>query len=121
MLPPRVHDGYNALPLSGLWAQAPYLHNGSVPTLFHLLVPSQRPNDVVKGLLDYDQKLVGYIWTAQNLLEKNEGYIYDVTMSPATSNIGHDHDIFEDGKLRKLNWDDDIDGALALIEYLKTL
>ena len=121
MLPPRVHDGYNALPLSGLWAQAPFLHNGSVPTLFHMLVPSQRPKDFVKGLLDYDKKLVGYKWTAENPSENNEGYIYDVTVSPATSNIGHDRDIFEDGKIRKLNWDDDIDGAMALIEYLKTL
>ncbi|MGH6842115.1 MAG: cytochrome C, partial [Methylocella sp.] len=40
MADPKAHDGYNALPLGGVWAQAPYLHNGSVPTLFHLLVPS---------------------------------------------------------------------------------
>ena len=34
MADPNTHEGYNALPLGGVWAQAPYLHNGSVPTLF---------------------------------------------------------------------------------------
>ncbi len=36
-------DGYVAPPLDGLWASAPYLHNGSVPTLWHLLHPEARP------------------------------------------------------------------------------
>ncbi|MEM9380711.1 MAG: cytochrome c [Planctomycetota bacterium] len=36
-------EGYVAPPLDGIWATAPYLHNGSVPTLWHLLRPAQRP------------------------------------------------------------------------------
>ena len=37
-------DGYAATPLTGVWANYPYLHNGSVPTLYHLLGPaSERP------------------------------------------------------------------------------
>lgn len=36
-------DGYVAPALDGIWASAPYLHNGSVPTLWHLLNPSERP------------------------------------------------------------------------------
>ncbi len=36
-------DGYVAPPLDGVWASAPYLHNGSVPTLWHLMHPDQRP------------------------------------------------------------------------------
>jgi hypothetical protein len=36
-------DGYSAPPLTGIWASAPYLANGSVPTLWHLLHPSERP------------------------------------------------------------------------------
>jgi hypothetical protein len=36
-------DGYVAPPLDGIWASAPYLHNGSVPTLWHLLHPDKRP------------------------------------------------------------------------------
>jgi mono/diheme cytochrome c family protein len=35
--------GYVAPPLDGLWASAPYFHNGSVPTLWHVLHPIQRP------------------------------------------------------------------------------
>ena len=35
--------GYVAPPLNGIWASAPYLHNGSVPTLWHLLHPEERP------------------------------------------------------------------------------
>lgn len=37
-------DGYVAPPLDGLWASAPYFHNGSVPTLYHVLHPNQRPS-----------------------------------------------------------------------------
>jgi mono/diheme cytochrome c family protein len=43
-------DGYANLPLDGLWLRAPYLHNGSVPTLAALLaVPAQRPITFVRG------------------------------------------------------------------------
>ena len=121
MLPPRVHDGYNALPLSGLWAQAPYLHNGSVPTLYHMLVPSERPGIFVKSRLDFDKHNVGFNWQQESWLDKSEGYLYDTTASPATSNAGHDHDITENGKTYKLDWSNNKAGAWALIEYLKTL
>jgi hypothetical protein len=44
-------DGYANLPLDGLWLRAPYLHNGSVPTLYDLLLPpDQRPKRFVRGL-----------------------------------------------------------------------
>jgi hypothetical protein len=43
-------DGYANLPLDGLWLRAPYLHNGSVPTLADLLLPpSRRPKAFVRG------------------------------------------------------------------------
>jgi mono/diheme cytochrome c family protein len=35
--------GYQAPPLRGVWATAPYLHNGTVPTLYHMLKSSERP------------------------------------------------------------------------------
>jgi mono/diheme cytochrome c family protein len=35
--------GYVAPPLDGIWASSPYFHNGSVPTLWHVLHPDQRP------------------------------------------------------------------------------
>src|SRR5262249_32848517 len=46
---PHRAAGYVAPPLSGLWATAPYLHNGSVPTLWHLMHPDQRPNRFLVG------------------------------------------------------------------------
>lgn len=38
-----ISEGYLAPPLTALWASAPYLHNGSVPTLWHLMHPDERP------------------------------------------------------------------------------
>ncbi|NKB61376.1 MAG: c-type cytochrome [Gammaproteobacteria bacterium] len=120
MLPPRVHNGYNALPLPGLWAQGPYLHNGSVPTLYHMLVPDERPTVFVKSRLDFDKKLVGFKWQQENW-DETEGYLYNTSSSPAISNAGHDTDIELNGKAYKLDWGDSKEDAWALIEYLKTL
>jgi len=120
MADPKTHEGYNALPLGGVWAQAPYLHNGSVPTLFHLLVPRERPAVFIKSRLDYDKKLVGFSWEVPQTLTRDEGYRFDTTSFPALSNKGHDKDVVEDGKTMKLDWSDDVDGAMAIVEYLKT-
>ena len=62
MRDPKDCEGYNALPLGGIWAQAPYLHGGSVPTLHHLLIPSERPDVFIKSRLDYDTENVGFEW-----------------------------------------------------------
>ncbi|MBI5312168.1 MAG: cytochrome C [Methylocystis sp.] len=120
MADPATHEGYNALPLGGVWAQAPYLHNGSVPTLYHLLVPRERPAVFIKSRLDYDKKLVGFSWEVPQTLMRDEGYRFDTTAFPALSNKGHDKDVVEDGKTLKLDWSDDVDGAMAIVEYLKT-
>jgi mono/diheme cytochrome c family protein len=119
MADPATHEGYNALPLGGVWAQAPYLHNGSVPTLYHLLVPRERPAVFIKSRLDYDKKLVGFSWEPAQTLSR-EGYRFDTTSFPALSNKGHDKDVVEDGKTLKLDWSDDVAGAMAIVEYLKT-
>lgn len=50
--------GYVAPPLDGIWASAPYLHNGSVPTLWHLLRPERRPR-VWRRQAGYDNRRVG--------------------------------------------------------------
>ncbi len=53
--------GYKARPLNGIWATAPYLHNGSVPTLYDLLLPpEQRPARFWLGTREYDPVKVGY-------------------------------------------------------------
>lgn len=52
--------GYVAPPLDGIWASAPYLHNGSVPTLWHLLHVSERPKVWRRTSVEgYDQERVG--------------------------------------------------------------
>jgi len=121
MSPNSEHHGYNARPLSGVWAQAPYLHNGTVPTIYHLLVPDERPASFVKSRLDYDQKLLGFSWNPQQANGKEEGYVFQTNAVPALSNKGHDKDIVEGKKTYRLNWSNDKDGAFAIIEYLKTL
>lgn len=51
--------GYVAPPLHGIWASAPYLHNGSVPTLWHLLNPAERPVVWRRTADGYDHTRVG--------------------------------------------------------------
>lgn len=50
---------YKARPLNGIWATAPYLHNGSVPTLYDLLLPKRRVSDPVEGEYRPDEFMVG--------------------------------------------------------------
>ncbi|MDQ6986701.1 MAG: c-type cytochrome [Mariprofundaceae bacterium] len=123
MSPNDQHHGYSARPLSGIWAQAPYLHNGSVPTVYHLLVPSERPDTFIKSRLDYDQKLLGFSWQSVGNLANNkqEGYLFNTRAFPAFSNSGHDQNIQEGKHTYKLDWSDDKEGAKAIVEYLKTL
>jgi hypothetical protein len=53
---------YAARPLHGVWAAAPYLHNGSVPTLADLLKPpAERPKTFPLGHRDYDPAKVGFV------------------------------------------------------------
>jgi hypothetical protein len=51
--------GYVAPPLDGIWATAPYFHNGSVPTLWHVLHPDQRPAVWKRTPDGYDQEKIG--------------------------------------------------------------
>jgi mono/diheme cytochrome c family protein len=51
--------GYVAPPLDGIWASAPYFHNGSVPTLWHVLHPDQRPAVWKRSGEDFDSVRVG--------------------------------------------------------------
>ncbi len=53
--------GYKGRPLTGIWATAPYLHNGSVPTLYDLLLPpAQRPQSFHLGTSQFDPARVGF-------------------------------------------------------------
>ena len=102
--------GYASLPLGGIWARAPYLHNGSVPTLRHLLVPSSRPSSFKRGGLSYDQTRVGFDW-------ENEGKTFQTTW-PGFSNKGHaDVAVFFGGH----DFATQTVELSQLLEFLKTL
>jgi hypothetical protein len=86
-------NGYKADTLRGIWAQSPYLHNGSVPTLGQLMCPSTRPVRFLRGNLSYDEALVGFEWAEkprarysphETMLVKE----YDTTI-PGKANTGH--------------------------------
>ncbi len=103
---PKNLLAYKARPLSGIWATAPYLHNGSVPNLYELLLPENKR--VAKFGVDsryaFDAQTVGYV------ADDEERAFRFNTRLPGNSNAGHDYgtDLTRDQR-----WD--------LIEFLKTL
>ena len=86
-------NGYKADMLHGIWAQAPYLHNGSVPTLGQLVCPATRPRRFLRGNLHYDEALVGFEWADRPTARygPNDTILvkeYDTTV-PGKANTGH--------------------------------
>ncbi len=61
----RGTAGYKPDMQYGIWARAPYLHNGSVPTLGQLICPAARPKEFLRGVLFYDEALVGFEWAVK--------------------------------------------------------
>src|SRR5262252_1515003 len=116
-------EGYAATPLTGVWANFPYLHNGSVPTLHHLLGPvSERPRIFeVMAARRLDRTRVGqplytdpdYARSSEEALQRRFGGNRNWFNSsrPGCGNGGHDvwSRVRTDANRR------------ALIEYLKTL
>jgi mono/diheme cytochrome c family protein len=89
-------DGYIASFLDGIWLRAPYLHNGSVPTLRDMLEPVEaRPKVFYRGYDLYDAQKVGFvsegpeaerIGTRHDVSEKaggNQGHTFGTTLAPA--------------------------------------
>jgi len=98
---------YKARPLDGIWATAPYLHNGSVPTLYHLLLPAaQRPQTFRVGTRQYDPRHVGYVWEDA----PGNTFTFDTRLR-GNANGGHDY-----GAERLTD-----DQRWALVEFMKTL
>ncbi len=85
-------DGYANQPLDALWLRAPYLHNGSVPTLADLLLPpEQRPKAFVRGLDVLDPVKGGFQAPSCTPGQKVErGVCYDTSL-PGNGNGGHDY------------------------------
>jgi hypothetical protein len=110
IVPRQDNPGYLSLPLTGLWARAPYLHNGSVPTIAQLLVPSTRPAVFKTGSLKYDEVNMGFAWD-------QDGKTFDTSIL-GYSNQGHaDIKVFNGG----IDFAKQPEKLKALIEYLKTL
>lgn len=102
-------DGYIAPPLDGIWITAPYLHNGSVPTLEALLNSKLRPRYWSRDFkhLRYDYKAVGWKYTVETTPKRKK--VYNTTLT-GYYNGGH---YFGDALTDEERQD--------VIEYLKTL
>ena len=84
----RKTDGYANHPLDGIWARAPYLHNGSVPTLRDLLEPpDRRPTAFYRGYDVYDPARVGFLTDVAS--ENGRRFFRYDTSTPGNGNAGH--------------------------------
>jgi processive rubber oxygenase RoxA-like protein len=107
----RKTFGYANSPLDGIWLRAPYLHNGSVPTLRDLLDPkTKRPARFYRGYDVYDQKKLGFVSDVGE--ENGRKYFEYNTEEPGNSNKGHEGKRYG---TELSNPEKD-----ALVEYLKT-
>ena len=127
---------YKARPLNGIWATAPFLHNGSVPNLYELLLPAvRRSKSFYLGSIEFDPQTVGL-----DTSWRPGGFRMDTTL-PGNLNTGHEFrnltsqetaalTQFQREKLAEgMGWA--VNGVLgpelseedrwALIEYLKSL
>ena len=104
----RKTNGYANHPLDGIWLRAPYLHNGSVPTMRDLLEPPEsRPRTFYRGYDVYDQVKLGFV----SDVPQADGQVFTLydTGAPGNANTGHVYGttISDDDKR-------------AIVEYLKT-
>src|SRR5262249_37976772 len=111
---PKPPEGvYKAAPRDGVWATPPFLHNGSVPNLYEMLVPAAERTKKFYITREFDPVKVGLDTTATS------GFLMDTTLL-GNSNAGHS---FQDGPrgngiIGPLLTDDQ---RWALVEYLKSI
>ena len=106
--------GYMAPPLDGIWASPPYFHNGSVPTLWHVLHPDNRPQVWRRTHIELDSQRVGLTVAEmdevpEDISAREKRYFFD-TRSFGKGNQGHEFP----NQLTEAE-------RLAVLEYLKTL
>ena len=83
----RTTNQYAARPLAAIWATPPYLHNGSVPTIYDLLSPAdQRPKTFPLGQRDYDPLKLGYV----TAIKGQAIFTFDTSII-GNRNIGHEY------------------------------
>lgn len=107
-----ANHGYVAPSLKGVWASAPYLHNGSVPNLRAMLDSTHRPTRFrLRGVErdDYDETNVGLKYDdIASAPTQRDPSVYDTTL-PGLSNKGHTFGDFMDDEQRN-----------DMLEFLKT-
>ncbi|MFP6598400.1 MAG: cytochrome c [Candidatus Hydrogenedentota bacterium] len=107
--------GYLAQPLDGIWASAPYFHNGSVPTLYHVFNIDERPDVWKRSDNGYDNEKIGLEVESFDAVPTTntdrERRLYYDTSVVGSSNQGHP---FPDDELED-------DEKISVLEYLKTL
>jgi mono/diheme cytochrome c family protein len=115
----RGELAYKVRPLNGVWATPPYLHNGSVPTVEHLLGdPNDRPKEFYLGNREYDPVNLGYKFD-----KIDNGFEFDTSIR-GNSNRGHEFrkDFSKEKEIKGVIGPAlPADDRKALIEYLKTL
>jgi mono/diheme cytochrome c family protein len=103
----RKTRGYVAMPLAGVWLNAPYLHNGSVPTLTDLLEPAaNRPASFYRGYDVYDRARAGFVAAGPDA--ERHGEAFDTGL-PGNASVGHEYGTTLPPEVKT-----------ALVEYLKT-
>jgi hypothetical protein len=103
----RKTNGYAGMPLDGVWLRAPYLHNGSVPTLRALLLLDERPARFYRAYDVYDWRGVGFVSSGPDA--EREGVEFDTSLR-GNGNGGH-----------TFGSELSVQDREALLEYLKTL
>jgi hypothetical protein len=104
-------EGYANLPLDGLWLRAPYLHNGSVPTVRDLLEPARnRPTLFYRGYELLDDQRLGFVSTVREA-DGRRFFAYYTGLA-GNSNAGHEGPQF--------GTDLPASDKDALVEYLKS-
>lgn len=120
----QAPKGYKARPLNGVWATAPFMHNGSVPNLYEMLLPAdQRTSTVYLGYREYDPVNVGYISTKAAGIADTKGLTKVVVSGDKArkGNLNSGHE-FSDrqgkGVIGPLLTESE---RRSLVEYLKTI
>ena len=105
---------YKAAPREGVWATPPFMHNGSVPNLYEMLVPAgQRTKKFYLGR-EFDPVKVGVDTSGQS-----GTYLVDTTLI-GSSNSGHSFENapLGNGVIGPLLTDEE---RWAIVEYLKSI
>ena len=108
----RLLLAYKARPLNGIWATAPYLHNGSVKSLYELLLPvEKRAKTFWVGNRDFDPREVGFV--NQPSPVGSWFRVADASGKAIHGNSNNGHDYGSKTLIEPERW--------ALVEYMKTL